>query len=200
MHIGRTRKSSTANDISESTGDSPKTARMVKTRETANVSSEEDVFARLVSDEIARTKDSDSQASFKALIDKQIAIRTRADGTVNWEKVAKGALKWASSEKQNVLSRDEAEQIYSRSFCAAQLDSNTDSLDDNSVSGATMNTDLAFEKARVKLEKLISNQAQTPARSLSEKVTSLSTQSTTSTDSGANDLSDIVLSNINFQI
>ncbi len=203
MEIGRTRKSSKANGISETDSDTPKTARMVKQRDTANIASEEDVFAQLVNDEIARTTDSDTQASFKALVDKQIAIRTRADGTVNWEKVAKGALKWASNEKNKLISKDDAEGIYSRTFCASQLDSNTDCLDDKSVSSAAMNSDIAFDKARVKLEKLISNQLETPARSLTELVTSSLGSGSNSANiksSAKDDLADILLSKDNFQI
>lgn len=204
MKVNRRHKSSRNQDISSTTEATPKTARMVNTRASENLASEEDVFAQLVNDEVARTQDTTTQASFKALIEKQVAIRTRADGSVNWEKVAKGALKWASSTKQNLIAKEDAEKIYSRTFNAAQIDTDTESLDDTSNSKAVLSRDVAFEKARVKLEKMISGESETPIRNLTEKVTasllSGTNSSTSSSESSSSSIEDIILSNINFQI
>lgn len=203
MRIGARRKSQ-ANQVSaDGEGALVKTTRAATTADTATTASEEDVFARLVSEEVTRTQSSEIQTKFQELVDKQLRIRTRADGSVNMEKVMKGALKWASNEKQALMTRDDAEKIYSRTFDAAQLDSNTEVLDDSSVSGATMNRDAAFEKARVKLEKLVSGETETPVRNLNELVTSsiLSMKKTDSSNEETSDsIEDILLSNSYFQI
>lgn len=203
MRISR-RKNSQTNQVSASEGESnsltPKTARMVSNRETASTASEEDVFAQLVNDEVTRTQSTTVQASFQELVQKQLKIRTRADGSVNMEKVMKGALKWASSQKQNLISSDDADKIYSRTFSAAQLDSNTEALDDSSVSGATMNRDAAFDKARVKLEKLISGESELPIRDLHELVTASVSSAITPKKVVNNTIEDILLSNKTYEI
>jgi hypothetical protein len=145
------------------------------TSTSANQVSEEDVFARLVNDEISRTLGSEGVEKFKALVDKQIKDRTRDDGTVNLEKVMKGALKWASNEKHAVLSRADAQKIYSNTFQAAQLDNNTDILDDTSVQGATLDSDTAFSKARVSLEQIVSGKTTLPERDIMERSTASKT-------------------------
>ena len=141
----------------------------------ANQVSEEDVFARLVNDEISRTLGSEGVEKFKALVDKQIRERTRDDGSINLEKVMKGALKWASNEKQGVLSRADAQKIYSSSFQASQLDSNTEILDDTSVQGATLDSDTAFSKARVAMEQIVSGKSSIAERDLMERSTASKT-------------------------
>lgn len=173
---------------------------MLSTREAATTASEEDVFAQLVNDEVTRTQSSTVQTSFQELVAKQLKIRTREDGSVNMEKVMKGALKWASSQKQNLISSEDADKIYSRTFCAAQLDSNTEALDDSSVAAATVNRDTAFEKARVKLEKLVSGETEMPVRDIHELVTSSLSSSQTTKKVVDSSIEEILLSNDNFQI
>jgi hypothetical protein len=141
------------------------------TTESAKSVSEEDVFARLVNDEVQRTLGAEGKARFDELVQKQLQIRTRSDGSVNLEKVYKGALKWASNEKHSILSRDSAQQIYSNTFNASQLDNNHQVLDDASVKSATAESSVAFEKARVSLEMIVSNQQTAPVRDLMERAT-----------------------------
>ncbi len=152
----------------------PSTGKLT-TQTSANQVSEEDVFARLVNDEISRTLGSEGVEKFKALVDKQIKERTREDGSINLEKVMKGALKWASNEKQGVLSRADAQKIYSTSFQASQLDNNTEILDDTSVKGATLDSDTAFSKARVAMEQIVSGKIAMSERDLMERSTASKT-------------------------
>lgn len=203
MRISHRKNSQTNQVAADDDSSSPaslKTSRKISTRETATTASEEDVFARLVNDEITRTQTTTTQTSFQELVNKQLKIRTRADGSVNMEKVMKGALKWASSEKQKLISTDDADKIYSRTFCAAQLDSNTDALDDSTVAGATANRDMAFEKSRVKLEKLISGAAELPIRDIKELATSSLGSSQNTKKIVEDSIENILLSNENFQI
>ena len=194
----RVRKSAATTDDSAENDNSP--SRVIQKRDTATTASEEDVFSRLVSDEVTRTQSATTQTEFAKLVEKQLKIRTRADGSVNWEKVMKGALKWASNDKQKLITSDDAEKIYSRTFAAAQLDSNSSSLDDSSVSAAVMSRDLAFTKARTSLEKMVSGEIATPTRSLLEKATSSVANSYKTQKNSDDNLKDIILSNIDFQI
>jgi len=125
--------------------------------------------------EIRKTLGADGSEKFKALVDKQIKLRTRDDGSINLEKVMKGALKWASNDKQGVLSRADAQKIYSSTFQASQLDTQADVLDDSSVAGATLDSDSAFSKARVALEQIVSGKLVTTERDLMERSTASKT-------------------------
>lgn len=130
--------------------------------------SEEELFADIVKREVKRTKTSDEFTTFETLVANHVKERTRDDGFINWEKVGKGALRGAV--KKELLTREEAQQIYSRSFAAAQLDSDSDTLLDSiGSSKATMQSDQALNKSQVTLEKLIAGTQTLTIRDLKER-------------------------------
>ena len=68
-----------------------------------------------------------------------------------------------------------SQKIYSSSFQASQLDSNTEILDDTSVQGATLDSDTAFSKARVAMEQIVSGKSTIAERDLMERSTASKT-------------------------
>ena len=135
-----------------------------------NKVSEEALFAGIVRERVAKLKGEDVANEYDTLLDKAKIAATRGD-FVAMEEAAKNALK--EMRTQSKLSAEEADQIYSESFAASQLDGNTEALfddrggvGDNSIAVDTM--EAALLSARTVVEKFDSKEQQAAKRSLDE--------------------------------
>lgn len=125
--------------------------------------SEEDLFASLVRERINADKGEDAVKSFDETF--QAALGKVRGGSR--EDAAKEALK--TLRDAGTITADEADSIYSYSFSAAQLDSNTDALFDGIGSTkATSALEAALLGARTKLEGFVDGKNLAVKRSLDE--------------------------------
>ena len=135
-----------------------------------NKVSEEALFAGVVRERIAKLKGEDAAKDYDTLLDKAKGAATHGD-FVALEEAAKTALKEMRS--QSKLSAEEADQIYSESFAASQLDGNANALyDDRGGTGdstiAVETMEAALLAARTMVEKFDSKEQEASKRSLDE--------------------------------
>lgn len=127
--------------------------------------SEEDLFAALINERISATKGEEAEKAFDT------ALTSAKSSHRSIEDAAKAALKQLRDTK--VLSSEEADQIYSASFAAAQLDTNKEALFDsiggaNDPTKAVANIEAALLGARTMLEGFVSGKSTLDQRSLDE--------------------------------
>jgi hypothetical protein len=139
----------------ESTGDFATYVQALLKPEKANNVNEEELFAGLIQERLKALKGDEVASKYREELDKEVAIRTRADGYIPWEDVAKAALR--KIRDAGVLNKDETNKVYSEAFEGAQLDNNLDALYDGRGSAsdptiAFMEINAALEKARAKIE------------------------------------------------
>lgn len=133
--------------------------------------SEEDLFAALVSERIKKTKGEEEGAKFQQSLEAKKNEMRKGDGHTPMEDAAKAAL--IEARESGVLSKEEADKIYSEAFAAAQLDSNTGVLFDgkggpNDATIAVASLEEALAGSRVKMEKFDSGSEKAPERSVDE--------------------------------
>ena len=123
--------------------------------DSANQVSEEELFAALISERLKNLKGEETASEYNSILSEKKNELMRADGYVPFEDAAKAALrKLGDLEK---ISSQEADQIYSQSFNAAQLDDNKNALYDNRGSAndptiATASLEQALFLARQMIE------------------------------------------------
>ena len=135
-----------------------------------NKVSEEALFAGVVRERVSKLKGEDVAKEYDTLLDKAKGAATRGD-FVAMEEATKSALKELRS--QSKLSAEEADQVYSESFAASQLDGNVEALFDDrgGVGDSTIAVDTmeaALLAARTMVEKFDSKEQQASKRSLDE--------------------------------
>lgn len=139
--------------------------------EKENIVSEEELFAGMVQQRIKETKGDETAEKYKAELDKVAGQMKKADGFVPWEDAAKAALR--SIKESGVVTEEEAQKIYSESFAASQLDSNTDTLFDGrggagDTTVAFLEMNAALEKAKAQIEAFAKDPSLLKMRDLSE--------------------------------
>ncbi|MGI6523943.1 MAG: hypothetical protein ACOX2O_01410 [Bdellovibrionota bacterium] len=151
--------------------------------DSANNVNEEELFASLLTERIAKLKGNDAAAEYQELLETEKGLIQRADGYVSYETAAKNALsKMVASES---LSKEEADQVHAEAFEGAQLDDNLEALYDgrgseNDPTIAIMSMDSALEMARLRIEAFNdgSQTADTSAHGLSNTTTTTKSSST----------------------
>jgi hypothetical protein len=154
----------------------------------ANQINEEELFSGIVFERIKTLKGEDAAKQYKELLETQKSLLKKADGYIPLEDAAKNALKSLRDSAQ--LTADEANNIYSESFDAAQLDSNTEALYDgrggaNDPTIALSLLESALSSSRLMIEKFTSGDLKASARSLDDSsVGGLKIQSTGDASTG----------------
>ncbi len=123
--------------------------------EKANNVNEEELFASVIQERLKVLFGDEAAGKYKEALDKEVAAKTRADGYIFWEDAAKNALK--SIRDAEVISKEDADKVYSEAFAASQLDDNIDALYDGrggegDETIAFLEINQALEKAREKIE------------------------------------------------
>jgi hypothetical protein len=112
--------------------------------------SEEALFAALTMERVKSMKGDEAGAKYEALLKRIQGEMTTANGYIPYEDAARSALN--EFQLAGELTGDEANQIHSQAFGAAQLDSNTDALYDhigNTAAVGQMASVLASAKALI---------------------------------------------------
>jgi hypothetical protein len=145
--------------------------RSVLRSEQAGMANEEELFAGIVHERIKKSKGDEIAAQYQSAFDSEVSLLSSAGGFASMEDVAKGALR--SLRDTGTLTKEEADKIYSESFAAAQLDSNTEALydgrggaDDPTRALAELAT--ALETARLKIDAFDGGASVATIRSLDE--------------------------------
>ena len=151
--------------------DFEKMLRSLVSPDKANNVSEEDLFAALVQERIKATKGEEAATQFAQYLSDAKSAVARPDGFVSMEDATKLALQKFRTDQK--VTAAEADKIYSESFAAAQLDSNTDALFDNrgGANDPTIAVDTlekALLAARVKIEEIDAGTATVKDRSVDE--------------------------------
>ncbi len=131
--------------------------------------SEEELFAAVATERIRALKGEDNANNFQELLTKHKGKLQKADGYVPMEQATIDALK--EFRDGGSLSAEEADQIYSESFSAAQLDSNTTALYDgrggaNDPTIAVAALESALLSARTFVEKVAAGESTSTTMSL----------------------------------
>ncbi|MBX7137826.1 MAG: hypothetical protein K1X83_07560 [Oligoflexia bacterium] len=133
--------------------------------------SEEELFAGVARDRIAALKGDEAASKYDDALESAKSRLKKPDGFVSFEEAGKAAL--IELRSAGVLSAEEADQVYSESFAASQLDDNKEALYDGRGGGAdkTVATDAidkALAAAQLYLEQLTGGSQKAPSRSLDE--------------------------------
>jgi hypothetical protein len=133
--------------------------------------SEEDLFAALVSERIKKAKGEEQGTKFQETLEAKKNEMRKGDGYIPMEDAAKAAL--VEARESGILSKEEADKIYSEAFAAAQLDANTGVLFDgrggpNDTTVAVASLEEALAGSRGILEKFDSGAEKAPERSVDE--------------------------------
>ncbi len=130
--------------------------------DSANQVSEEALFAAIVRERIVALKGEEFGTKWDAAFSAQKAAAQKPDGFIPLEDATNATLKEfvASAE----ITQEESDKIYSQSFAAAQLDSNTGKLWDNRGGGSDTTVavavmESALEAARLKIDAFDSGEA-----------------------------------------
>lgn len=123
--------------------------------EKANNVNEEELFAGLIQERLKNLFGDEAANKYKEALDEEVTTKTRADGYIFWEDAAKNALR--SIRDGGVISKEDADKVYSEAFDAAQLDDNLDALydgrgSDSDATIAFLEINQALEKARERIE------------------------------------------------
>ena len=139
--------------------------------DSANKVNEEELFAGLIQERIKTLKGDESESKFSEMFSSEKDNMRKADGFVPFEDAAKAALQ--KMRDSGELTAEEADKIYSESFSAAQLDSNTGALFDGrggagDVTIALQELEAALLSARTKMEKFDAGTESAEERSVNE--------------------------------
>jgi hypothetical protein len=139
--------------------------------DSANNISEEELFAGVLQERVKGLKGSEIESKFTELLNKEKDRLRKPDGYIPFEDAAKSALK--QLRDGGSLTKEEADQIYSESFAAAQLDTNTEVLfdnrgGDNDPTIAVQQLEQALLGARTTLEGFVTDASKVKPRSLDE--------------------------------
>lgn len=91
--------------------------------------SEEELFAGLIQEQIKEKKGDEALKKFQNFLTEETNSNKKSDGFVPWEQCARAALKRLTDS--GGLTKEEADQIHTTAYSAAQLDSNKDALWDD---------------------------------------------------------------------
>lgn len=171
MHI-RSTESNQAVSASATTA----TTAVAEPSATSSGNNEEAVFSTLVKEQIDGLGNVDAAKRFDIRINQHRKILERHAGYASEEKAAKFALR--DLTRKGILTKDQATQIYSRSFQAAQSDGNAGSLSDGvDVPGALTKVikaaDSALATARTTLTALSDGTQTLTTRNLGESTAKL---------------------------
>jgi hypothetical protein len=138
---------------------------------TAGNVSEEELFSALIGQRIEALKDSETATKYTSALSDNKKAMAKADGFVPCEDAAKKSL--AGLRESGVLTKEEADKIYSEAFAGAQLDSNKDALfDDRGGAGDTTISTAEFAKAmetsKAVMDQIAAGTLTVTARSLDE--------------------------------
>lgn len=152
-------------------GDFDKTLKAFLATDGQNKVSEEDVFSALIQERLKKTKGEDALKTFQDLLAKSREAHKKPDGFVPVEEATKDALK--QLRDSGAISKEDADNIYSQAFAAAQLDSNKDALFDNrggpgDSSVAVASLEEALLASRTVFSAFDSGTETAPVRSLDE--------------------------------
>lgn len=156
--------------------------------DSGNQVSEEQLFAALVRHEISSKSGDQALAQFESLFGQIAGSIKRPDGFFSHEEAAEGAL--GGLVESGLLSESQSNEIYSRSFDAAQLDGNTDTLWDsrggeNDPTVAVADLAFAAQSAASLLAKLDSSEVSGTNRELNGNVDDGGANSTVSAQSAS---------------
>jgi hypothetical protein len=168
------------------------TLRALLGNDPAKKVSEEELFSALIQERLGKLKGDGVAREYNELLSKSKQNLTRGNGYVPLEDAAKEALK--QLQASGSIDSKEADSIYSQSFAAAQLDSNTETLFDdrggaNDPTIAVAQMEQALLLSQAKIDSFDSGAAVAQSRSLSEPSNgkSLPTQTTTSGSASGSD-------------
>jgi hypothetical protein len=105
----------------------------VLTPDSANKVSEEELFSAIVQERIKNSKGDETLKKFQESLTQTKNSMRKPDGFVPAEDATKAAL--VKARDAGLLSKEEADKIYSEAFAAAQLDDNKEILYDNKGGG-----------------------------------------------------------------
>lgn len=105
----------------------------VLTPDSANKVSEEELFSAIVQERIKNSKGDEALKKFQESLTQTKESMKKPDGFIPAEEATKAALIKARDE--GILSKEEADKIYSEAFEAAQLDDNKEALYDSKGGG-----------------------------------------------------------------
>jgi hypothetical protein len=148
-----------------------KTLKVVLGEDPAKKVSEEDLFSALVLERFQKTKGADGAAKFKELVAAKSNDMRKADGYVPIEDATKAAI--IEARQSGLVSKEEADNIYSQAFAAAQLDDNKGALfdgrgDANDATIAVASMEQALVSSRGMLEKFDAGSEAPTLRSVDE--------------------------------
>lgn len=148
-----------------------KTLKAVLGQDPAKKVSEEDLFSALVLERFEKTKGTEGAAKFKELVAAKSNAMRKGDGYVPVEDATKAAI--IEARQAGLVSKEEADKIYSQAFAAAQLDDNKGALfdsrgDANDATIAVASIEQALASSRVLLEKFDSGAEAPTLRSVDE--------------------------------
>lgn len=171
MHI----RSSESNQTLSTAGTAA-TPAVAETSAASGPQNEEAVFSALVKEQVDAIGDVEATKRFDIRINQHRKILERHAGYASEEKAAKFALR--DLTRRGTLTKDQATQIYSRCFQAAQSDGNTGALSDGvDVPGALTKViqaaDSALTTARTTLSALSDGTQTLTTRSLGESTAKL---------------------------
>ena len=113
---------------------------------TAGTVSEEELFSALIGERIEAVKGAETATKYTSALNSNKSLMAMGDGFIPYEDTAKMSL--AGLRDSGVLTKEEADKIYSEAFAGAQLDSNTSALfDDRGGPGDDTMATAEFETA-----------------------------------------------------
>lgn len=145
--------------------------RSMVTPDGANQVNEEELFAGIIFERLKASKGDEAAQAYSAALETEKTALKKGDGYIPYEDAAKNALR--TLRTGGTLTSEEADKIYSESFEAAQLDSNTGALYDgrggaNDPTIALALLDSALASSKLLVEKFVSGEQTAAVRSLDE--------------------------------
>ncbi len=146
--------------------------RAVLTPNSSNEVSEEELFAAMIQERVSSVKGEAGLKQYQELFEKEKMQRKYSDGSVQMEAAARGALR--NMLKAGGLTTEEADQIHSEAFAAAQLDDNKDQLFDgkggpNDPTRAVATMESALVGARAMVEQVLASSTTVPVKPLKDR-------------------------------
>lgn len=140
---------------------------------------EEQLFAGVVLERLATLVGPEAGQAYRTAVGDEIKARTREDGYVPFEEAVVGALE--SLVARDVITSEQANEVYSQSFAAAQLDGDSNALfdgrgspDDETV--AVGEFESALDAARGHVAAFDSGEETAPARELGDSTNGVSSR------------------------
>lgn len=168
--VTRTRAATAVDEGGGSRGDFASILKGTLERSGAKKADEEALFSSLVQDRVQKTDNIDALKKFDTRLTQHRKILAHQTGHVSEEKAAKFALR--DLVRNKILSKAEATDIYSKSFAAAQLDDDAETLSDG-IGGpsAGLTAEAAVVKAGARMAAFDSGSETVVARNLGERTT-----------------------------